>query len=157
MATNFKSKLDEVDKRIINILLEDAQMPYSEVAKRAFVSSGTVHVRLKKLRALGVIQGVQLKVNYNKLGYDVKAFLGIYLEKSIMYEDVLKELTNIPEVTNIDYTTGNYAMFVKILCEDTNHLRKVLHEKIQRIEGISRTETIISLNEDVNRNIEITE
>jgi Lrp/AsnC family transcriptional regulator for asnA, asnC and gidA len=74
-----------------------------------------------------------------------------------MYEEVLGELTNIPEITNIDYTTGNYAMFVTLLCEDTNHLRKVLHEKIQKIEGISRTETIISLNEDVNRNIEVSE
>jgi Lrp/AsnC family transcriptional regulator, regulator for asnA, asnC and gidA len=157
MSKNFKSKLDEVDRRIINILLEDAQMPYAEVAKKAFVSSGTIHVRLKKLKGLGVIKGVQIKIDYSRLGYDVKAFLGIYLEKSVMYDDVLGELTNIPEITNIDYTTGNYAMFVTLLCEDTNHLRKVLHEKIQKVEGISRTETIISLNEDVNRNIEVSE
>ena len=157
MIKNLKSKLDEVDKRIINILLEDAQMPYAEVAKRAFVSSGTVHVRLKKLKGLGVIQGVQLKIDYSRLGYDIKAFLGVYLEKSALYEDVVRQLQEIPEITNVDYTTGNYAMFVKLLCEDTNHLREVLHEKIQRIEGISRTETIISLNEDINRNIEITE
>jgi len=147
--------IDEVDRKIISVLLENAQMSYAEVARKVYVSAGTVHVRMKKLQDLGVIQGAHLKINYTALGYDVKAFLGVYLEKGALYDDVLSELQEIDEITNIDYTTGNYAMFIKILCRDTQHLRQVLHDKIQKVEGIARTETIISLNEDVNRNIDV--
>lgn len=147
--------LDEIDFKILSVLMKDAQTPYTEVAKRVFVSSGTVHVRMKKLEKLGVITGSQLNVNYAALGYDIKAFLGIYLEKSALYDDVIHELKNIPEILNIDYTTGNYSMFVRILCRDTQHLREVLHDKIQKVNGIDRTETIISLDENVSRGLEL--
>lgn len=149
------SRIDDIDRKILALLLEDAQMPYTEVAKKVFVSPGTVHVRMKKLVDLGIVTGSQLKINYTQLGYDVKAFLGVFLEKGALYDDVVDELNQVPEITNIDYTTGNYAMFVKILCRDTKHLREVLHDKVQKVEGIARTETIISLNEDVNRNVAI--
>jgi Lrp/AsnC family transcriptional regulator for asnA, asnC and gidA len=148
-------RIDDIDRKILALLLEDAQMPYTEVAKKVFVSPGTVHVRMRKLVDLGIVVGSQLKINYTKLGYDVKAFLGVFLEKGALYDDVVDELNQIPEITNIDYTTGNYAMFVKILCRDTKHLREVLHDKVQKVEGISRTETTISLNEDINRNVAI--
>jgi Lrp/AsnC family transcriptional regulator for asnA, asnC and gidA len=148
-------QIDEVDRKILALLLENAQTPYTEVAKKVFVSPGTVHVRMRKLVDLGIVIGSQLKINYTKLGYDVKAFLGVFLEKGALYDDVVAELNQIPEITNIDYTTGDYAMFVKILCRDTKHLREVLHDKVQKVEGISRTETTISLNEDVNRNVAI--
>lgn len=149
------SRIDDIDRKILALLLEDAQMPYTEVAKKVFVSPGTVHVRMKKLVDLGIVTGSQLKINYTQLGYDVKAFLGVFLEKGALYDDVVDELNQVPEITNIDYTTGNYAMFVKILCRDTKHLREVLHDKVQKVEGIARTETIISLNEDINRNVAI--
>lgn len=147
--------LDEIDFKILSVLMKDAQTPYTEVAKRVFVSSGTVHVRMKKLEKIGVITGSQLNINYAALGYDIKAFLGIYLEKSALYDDVIHELKNIPEILNIDYTTGNYSMFVRILCRDTQHLREVLHDKIQKVNGIDRTETIISLDENVSRGLEL--
>jgi len=147
--------IDDIDRKILALLLEDAQMPYTEVAKKVFVSAGTVHVRMRKLVDLDIVIGSQLKINYTKLGYDVKAFLGVFLEKGALYDDVVNELNEIPEITNIDYTTGNYSMFVKILCRDTKHLREVLHDKVQKVEGISRTETTISLNEDVNRNVAV--
>lgn len=150
-----KVNIDDIDRKILAVLLDNAQMPYTEVAKKVFVSSGTVHVRMRKLTDLGIVKGSQLKIDYTQLGYDVKAFLGIYLEKGAYYDEVVNELDQIEEITNIDYTTGNYAMFVKILCRDTKHLREVLHEKVQKVEGIARTETIISLNEDVNRNVAI--
>ena len=89
--------------------------------------------------------------------FDIKAFLGVYLEKGALYGSVLQQLEKIPEIVNVDYTTGNYSMFVKILCRDTNHLREILHDKIQKVNGIERTETIISLNEDLNRSIEFIE
>ena len=149
------ARIDDIDRKILALLLEDAQMPYTEVAKKVFVSAGTVHVRMRKLVDLEIVIGSQLKINYTKLGYDVKAFLGVFLEKGALYDDVVNELNEIPEITNIDYTTGNYSMFVKILCRDTKHLREVLHDKVQKVEGISRTETTISLNEDVNRNVAV--
>ena len=149
------SDVDEIDLKIITILQKNAQLPYTEVAKKVYVSPGTVHVRMKKLMNLGVVRGSSLLVDYEQLGYDMKAFLGIYLEKSSAYEKVLKELENITEIISIDYTTGNYSMFAKIRCKDTGHLREVLHEKIQKIDGISRTETIISLHEDISRELNL--
>ena len=126
-------------------------MPYTEIAKKIFVSSGTVHVRMNKLHDLGIVKGSQLQIDYAKLGYDVKAFLGVYLEKNSLYDKVAEQLRRIPEIIELNYTTGNYSMFIKILCRDTQHLREVLHDKIQKIGGIERTETFISLEESINR------
>jgi len=145
------SEIDNLDLQILSILVEDARTPYTEIAKKLFVSGGTIHVRLRKLEKLGVIHRQQLMVNYSKLGYDVTAFLGIFLDKSSMYEAVCKELEQIGEMVGLHYTTGNYSMFAKIVCKDTNHLREVLTHKIQAIEGIQRTETLISLEENINR------
>jgi len=129
-------------------------MPYTEVAKKVFVSGGTVHVRMRKLEEMGIVQGTTLKMDYSKMGYDITAFLGIYLEKSSLYDSVIKKLYNIPEIVKVHYTTGNYNIFVKLHCRDTNHLKDVLHDKIQKVEGIERTETIISLEESLNRHIQ---
>ncbi|MFM7195673.1 MAG: Lrp/AsnC ligand binding domain-containing protein, partial [Bacteroidota bacterium] len=154
MAKNLE--LDNTDLRILEILMQDAKKPYTEVAKKAFVSQGTIHVRMGKMEAAGVVEKNTLKVNYARLGYDITAFIGIYLEKSALYDKVLARLKDIQEVTNIHYTTGNYSMFVKIHCRDTNHLKIVLHDKIQQVEGIERTETMISLEESLDRNMALT-
>lgn len=146
-------KLDEVDIKILEVLLKDAKKPYTEVAKKAFVSGGTVHVRMRKMEEAGIVEGTTLKVNHSKLGFDITAFIGIYLEKSALYDSVIEELKNITEITNIHYTTGNYSMFCRLHCKDTMHLRDVLHDKIQRVDGIERTDTMISLDESLNRNI----
>jgi len=103
---------------------------------------------------MGIVRGTTLSMDYSKLGYDVTAFLGIYLERSSLYDDVTKRLMQIPEVVKMHYTTGNYNIFVKIHCRDTKHLRDVLHDKIQKVEGIERTETFISLEETMNRHIQ---
>ena len=149
--------IDNVDLKILALLTEDAKMPYTEVAKRVFVSGGTVHVRMRKMEEIGIVNGTTLKMDYSKMGYDITAFLGIYLEKSSLYDAVIKRLYNIPEVVKIHYTTGNYNVFIKLHCKDTNHLKDVLHDKIQQIEGIERTETIISLEESLNRHIQFIE
>ncbi len=151
------SEIDKLDYQILSQLMEDASMPYTEIAKKLNVSGGTVHVRMKKLEEMGIVKGSSLVINYAKLGYDITAFLGIYLEKSSFYDQAAQELQQIPEVVNVHYTTGNYSMFVKIICRDTQHLREVLHDKIQNVIGISRTETIISLQESMNRNIKLNE
>ncbi len=144
-------QIDNLDREILSILMKDANTTYTDIASKLFVSSGTIHVRMKKLTEIGIVKTPQLKVNYDKLGYDIVAFLGIYLTKSSMYEDVCDQLNQIPEMLELHYTTGNYSMFAKIVCKDTNHLREVLHDKIQSIDGIQRTETLISLEESINR------
>ncbi|WKN43601.1 Lrp/AsnC ligand binding domain-containing protein [Tunicatimonas pelagia] len=148
-------EIDNVDLKILALLSEDAKIPYTEIAKKVYVSGGTVHVRMRKMEEMGIVQGTTLNMDYSKLGYDITAFLGIYLEKSSLYNDVVDELKKVPEVVKIHYTTGNYSIFIKIHCRDTKHLREVLHDKIQRIEGIVRTETLISLEESLNRHIQL--
>jgi Lrp/AsnC family transcriptional regulator for asnA, asnC and gidA len=147
--------IDNLDLQILSILMEDAKVPYTKIGEVLFVSPGTVHVRMKKMEQMGIIKRHQLVVNHEKLGYDITAFLGIYLQKSSLYDEVVRELQNIKELVNINYTTGNYSMFVKLICRDTNHLKEVLHDKIQSINGIQRTETFISLEESANRPIKL--
>lgn len=153
MALNLD--IDNIDLKILALLMEDANMPYTEIAKKIYVSGGTVHVRMKKMAELGIVTGAQLRIDYSKLGYDIIAFLGIYLEKSSLYEDVAARLLEIPEIVSIHYTTGIYSIFAKIICKDTKHLRNVLHDKIQNVAGIQRTETFISLEETTERNIKL--
>ena len=155
MAKNYE--IDNTDLKILEILMQDAKKPFTEVAKKVFVSQGTVHVRMNKLEEAGIVEKTTLRINYAKIGYDITAFIGIYLEKSALYDDVLVKLKAIPEITNIHYTTGNYSMFVKIHCRDTNHLKQVLHDKMQQVEGIDRTETMISLEESLDRNLKLSE
>lgn len=149
--------LDHLDKQILAKLVEDGKMPYTELAKLLFVSSGTIHVRMRKMEELGVVTGSSLQLDYHKLGYDVTAFLGIYLDKSSLYDEVVEEIKKIPEVVEANYTTGAYSILAKIVCKDTNHLRLVLHDKIQKISGIQRTETFISLEESINRPVNFLE
>jgi len=153
------SEIDNTDIRILSVLLQDAKTPYTEIADIACVSGGTVHVRMKKLERLGIVTGSTLNINFQKLGYDITAFLGIYLLRSSLYDEVSEQLANIPEVLSIHYTTGQYSIFARIACRDTGHLRTVLHDKIQKITGITRTETFISLEEKLNRplNLELIE
>jgi Lrp/AsnC family transcriptional regulator for asnA, asnC and gidA len=149
------SDIDKLDRQILSVLMKDAKTPYTDIAKQLFVSGGTIHVRMKKLEQLGIVQGANLVVDYSKLGYDISAFLGIYLDKSSMYDQVAEALHAIPEIVGAHYTTGLYNIFAKIVCRDTKHLRKVLNDKIQNINGIQRTETFISLHENINRPIQV--
>lgn len=153
MSVNLE--IDNIDLKILSLLMEDANLPYTEIAKRVYVSGGTVHVRMKKMQEMGIVTGAQLRIDYSKLGYDIIAYLGIYLEKSSLYEEVAELLANIPEIVNIHYTTGIYSIFAKIICKDTKHLRNVLHDKIQNVKGIQRTETFISLEETVERSVKL--
>ena len=148
--------IDKLDLQIIQHLMQDANISYADLGKKLFVSAGTVHVRIKKLQDNGIVSGTRMHVDLKKLGYDVIAFIGIYLEKSSLYDAVAKDLAKIPEIVRMNYTTGNYSIFAEIVCKDINQLRKVLHDQLQKIKGIERTETFISLEESLHRNVQVT-
>lgn len=150
-------ELDQLDRQILSILMHNSKTPFTEIAKKLFVSGGTIHVRMKKLEDMGIVQGYNLDIDHSLLGYDISAFLGIYLDRSSLYDEVAEELARIPEIVGAHYTTGQYNILAKIICRDTNHLREVLHDKIQKISGIQRTETLISLQESINRPLDITD
>lgn len=147
--------LDDLDRKILTLLLANAKRPYTDLANELFVSSGTIHVRMNKLIAAGIVRGQTLVVDPTKLGYDVSAFLGIYLKGSGLYNAAAAYLETIPEIVSAHYTTGVYSIFARVVCRDTNHLRDVL-QRIQEFEGIQRTETFISLEETIQRPVSIT-
>jgi Lrp/AsnC family transcriptional regulator for asnA, asnC and gidA len=150
-----KLNFDKLDLQIITAMMEDAQISYADLGKKLFVSGGTIHVRIKKLQDLGIVKGTKLNVDLKKLGYDVTAFVGVYLEKSSLYDSVAKEFQKIPEIVRLNYTTGNYSMFIEVVCRDMNQLRFVLHDALQKIKGIERTETFISLDESFSRAVNV--
>jgi len=150
-----KLNLDKLDMQIIQHMLESGDVSYAELGKKLFVSGGTIHVRIKKLQDVGIVKGYKLNVDFKKMGYDVIAFIGIYLEKSSLYDSVAKELQKIKEIVRLNYTTGNYSMFAEIVCKDIEQLRFVLHDELQKIKGIERTETFISLEESFKRNANV--
>ncbi len=150
-----KLNLDKLDLQIIHHMMENAEISYADLGKKLFVSGGTIHVRIKKLQEAGVVKGTRLKADLKHLGYDVIAFIGIYLKESSLYDSVAKDLQKIPEIVRLNYTTGNYSMFAEIVCKDIGELRHVLHDQLQKIKGIERTETFISLDESFSRNVKV--
>lgn len=143
-------QLDKLDKKILNILLQDARTPYLEIARICDVSGATVHLRIQKLERLGVIEGSHLRLNYKKLGLGLCAFLGLHLDKCD-FTEVFNYLEKIPEIVECHLATGEYGIFVKIYCRDTAHLRDVIIEQIQPIPYVRRTETFISLEQTFHR------
>jgi Lrp/AsnC family transcriptional regulator for asnA, asnC and gidA len=152
---NIDKSLDKLDLQIIQSMMLDAEISYADLGKQLFVSGGTIHVRIKKLEELGIVRGKRLAVDMKVLGYDVIAFIGIYLEKSSLYDSVAEALQKIPQIVRLNYTTGNYSMFAEIVCKDIQQLRFVLHDELQKIKGIERTETFISLEESFSRNVRV--
>src|SRR4051812_4098884 len=155
--TGVKVNLDKLDFQIIQEMMGNAEISYADLGKKLFVSGGTIHVRIKKLEEAGIVKGTKLNVDIKQLGYDVIAFIGIFLEKSSLYDTVAKELRKIPEIVRLNYTTGNYSMFAEVVCKDISELKFVLHDELQKIKGIERTDTIISLEESFLRDIQMTE
>ena len=146
-------EIDKLDREILNILIKDAKVPYTEIAEKLIVSPGTIHVRMKRMEKLGMVKGATLVLDPSRIGYDLTAFIGIYLVKGSAYNEVIREIDKIPEIVEAHYTTGEYSIFAKIICRNTEHLRIIINEKIQSINGIMRTETIISLNESIKKQI----
>lgn len=147
--------IDGIDKTILNFLMEDAKRPILEIAKNIGITGAAVHQRLRKLEKSGLIEGSRLIIDPRLLGYKTMAFVGVYLDKAVSNPLAVNKLREIPEVIECHYTTGNWSIFIKVLCKDNEHLMKVLNKNIQGIEGVSRTETFISLNQQINRQIKI--
>ncbi len=148
-------EIDGIDKEILRDLMNDARKPILQIANKIGISGAAIHQRLKKLEQVGVISGSKFVINTKVLGYSTVAFIGIYLEKASNNPDVVKELKKIPEVLECHYTTGNWSILIKIICRDNEHLMQLLNKKIQPIKGVSRTETYISLEQQIERQIQI--
>ncbi len=146
-------KIDHLDKEIINSLVVDARVSYAELGKKFKVSPATIHVRVEKMKSSGIITGTKLTVEPKKLGFGVCCFIGITLSSAGDYQEVLEQLENIEEVVEAYYTTGAYSVFIKIHCHSIDELHWLLVDKIQSIEKIRATDTIISLQNPIHRAI----
>ncbi|WP_298990959.1 Lrp/AsnC ligand binding domain-containing protein [Polaribacter marinivivus] len=148
-------KIDGIDKIIIRRLVKDARTPVLSIAREVGISGAAIHQRLRKLEKSKLIDGYKMVINPKALGYTTAAFIGIFLDSSSLYSSAIKRLKEIPEVVESYYTTGNYAIFVKILCKNNEDLMHLLNRDIQGIKGVSRTETFISLDQQIDRQISI--
>lgn len=148
-------EIDGIDKEILRDLMEDARKPILQIANRIGISGAAIHQRLRKLEQSGVISSSKLTINSKILGYNTMAFVGIYLDKAARNSEAVKDLKKIPEVLECHYTTGNWSILIKIICRDNEHLMHLLNTKIQAIEGVSRTETFISLDQQIDRQIQL--
>ena len=144
-----KFKLDEIDYKVLDLLIDNSRIPYTDIAKKLLISAGTVHVRIKKMEDAGIISGSSLKLDYKKLGYTFIAYIGIFLEKTHLTNEVLEKLNSIPFVTVAHITTGRFNIYCKIRSRNTNHAKEIIF-LIDDIDGVSRTETMISLEESIN-------
>jgi Lrp/AsnC family transcriptional regulator, regulator for asnA, asnC and gidA len=146
-------QIDKLDREILNALMEDARIPYAELGKRFKVSPATIHVRIEKMRSAGVISGTSLSIEPKKLGYDVCCYIGITLKSAGAYPEVIEHLKQIDEVVEAHYTTGKFSIFIKVRCHSIEDLQWVLIGKIQSNQKIQATETLISLQNPIQRNV----
>lgn len=148
-------QIDNLDRKILDIITKNARIPYLEVARECGVSGAAIHQRVQRLIRLGVIRGSEFKVDPAMVGFKTCAYIGIFLEHPGHFREVVEEFKKIPEIIECHYTTGNYSLFIKVYTLDNEHLKNILIEKIQNIPGIVRTETLISLEESINRQIPV--
>lgn len=154
-SQNTKIELDGIDKEILKHLMEDARKPILKIANEIGISGAAIHQRLRKLEQNDVIEGSKFIINTKTLGFNTLAFVGIFLDKASQNPEVVKKLKAIPEVLECHYTTGNWSILIKIICMDNENLMHLLNSKIQPIDGISRTETFISLEQQIQRQIQL--
>ncbi|AUS05640.1 Lrp/AsnC ligand binding domain-containing protein [Tamlana sp. s12] len=145
--------IDGIDKKILRVLTEDARTPILEIARNVGISGAAIHQRLKKLEKSKLLSGSKFVINPKVLGYSTMAFVGVYLDKAANTDDVVKALRRFPEVLECHFTTGNYNLFIKLLSIDNEHLMHLLNKNIQSIEGVLRTESLISLDQQIDRQI----
>ncbi len=144
-----KFKLDEIDHQILDMLIDNTRIPFTDIAKKLLISAGTVHVRVKKMEDAGIIKGSSLTLDYNKLGYSFIAYVGVFLQNTSQTKFVLERLNAIPYITVAHITTGKFNIFCKLRARDTQHAKDIIFN-IDDIEGVYRTETMISLEESLN-------
>lgn len=153
MSESFQ--IDNLDRKILDIITKNARIPYLEVARACKVSGAAIHQRVQRLIKTGVIRGSEFKVDPTLVGFKTCAYVGVYLDHPGHYRAIINEFREIPEIIECHYTTGNYSLFLKVYTRDNEHLREILTDKIQNIPGVIRTETLISLEESINRQISV--
>src|SRR5210317_590719 len=144
-------KIDKLDKQILEYLVKDARKPFTEIAKDLLVSPGTIHVRVKKMEQMGIIKSTSISVDYEKLGFGFIAYVGLFTSRSSTSPQIIEALRNVPEVTVAHLATGKYGIFCKIRCRDASHAKDVIF-RVNDIEGVENTESMISLEESINSN-----
>ena len=149
-------KIDTLDKKILNILSKNARMPFKDVAAECGVSRAAIHQRVQRLIEIGVILGSSFNINPKSLGYTTCTYVGITLERGNMYRDVAQQIAMIPEVVECHYTTGSYTMLIKLYAKDNEQLMELLNDKLQNINGVVSTETLISLEQSIKREVPAT-
>lgn len=148
-------RIDNLDRRILKRLTKNARTPSRDIAEECGVSRAAIHQRIQRLQEMKVITGSGYTVDPMALGYTTCTYIGVKLEKGSLYREAVSELEKIPEVVECHYTTGPYSMLVKVYAHDTHHLMEILNDKIQHITGVKDTETLISLEQSINRQIDI--
>ncbi len=150
-----KSTLDEIDLKILDIITQNARIPFKDVATEVGISRAAVHQRVNRMIDLEVITGSGYHINPNKVDFKTCSYIGIFLEKGGLFSEVVEKLKMIPEIVECHYTTGQYAIFVKVYAKDNEHLKNILSSQVQKIQGISSTETFISLEQTFKRTIPV--
>ena len=145
-------QLDELDEKILKMVLANARIPFLEVARACNVSGAAIHQRIQKLVNLGVLKGSEFIVDHTKVGYETSAYMGLYLKDPSYFNQVVSELEKIPEVVECHYTTGQYDLFIKLFAHNNQHLLEIIHAKLQPL-GLARSETLISFKEAFRRQI----
>ncbi len=147
--------IDALDEKILQLITKNARIPFLEVARACGVSGAAIHQRVQRLLNVGVVSGSEFIVNPQKLGYNTCAYMGIHLEKAKFHKQVVEALRDIPEIVECHFTTGQYAIFIKIQTKTNKHLKQIIDENLQKVEGIARTETFMSLEMDFKRQVPI--
>lgn len=155
LLTEMKSSIDDIDRKILQYLVQNARMPFLEIARECGVSGAAIHQRIKKLDEMGVILGSKLEVDPKKLGFDVCALIGIRVADPSRYNHTIEELKSVPEIVECHFITGDYNMMIKVYCVSNEHLMQILFEKILAIDGVLKTETFISLLQPFSRQIDL--
>lgn len=153
-AINAEYHLDKIDKEIIYMLMDNAKTSLAQISKNVGISTTAVHQRIKKLENAGVMENSISFLNPRKIGYKVVSYIGVFLEQPSHYHDAIKALKEVNEIVEAHYTTGNYTIFLKVLCRDNDHLMEILN-KLQKLKGVTRTETFISLEQSINRQLKV--
>ena len=148
-------KIDNLDRQILEIIMRNARIPSKDVAAKCGVSRAAIHQRIQRMIDMNVIIGSGYHVNPKLLGYRTCTYIGVRLEKGSMYKDVVPELEKIPEVVECHFTTGPYTMLCKLYARDNEHLMHLINDHVQQIPGVMSTETLISLDQSLNREIPI--
>lgn len=148
------SKIDKLDKQILNLISEDARIPFLEVARACNVSGAAIHQRIQKLTSMGVLKGSEFIIDPEKIGYETCAYIGLNLKHPEKFDEVVERLKEIPEVVECHYTTGNFDMFIKIYAYNNHHLLTIIHDKLQPL-GLASSQTLISFHTAISRQLPV--